>query len=102
MEGHNTPRPYVTATFPASSEYADFILHIERPIDENGQEVLNRGWDLLVEREDGTASYNHWADDWEEVLLYFVDEPPQEDVPAWIAVGLFRDAIFPDESSPSD
>ena len=35
------------AIFPASSEYADFVLRIERPRDADGRELLNRGWDLL-------------------------------------------------------
>jgi hypothetical protein len=92
----NPPRPNVTATFPSTSEFADFELRIERPRDERGEEVLDRGWDILYEKRDGSAGYNHWADDWNEVLLYFEQGEPTHEAPAWVMVGKFKDAIFPE------
>ena len=94
----NLPRANVTATFPRSSEFADFELRIERPRDElGGEEVLDRGWDILLERTDGSAGYNEWADGWDEVLLFFTREEPSQEAPPWVWVGKFRDAIFPDD-----
>lgn len=91
------PRAGVTARFPPSSQFADFVLRIERPLDEQGREVSDRGWDILYEKEDGSVGYNHWADNWDEVLLYFADQESSGPAPPWVEVGKFKDAIFPPE-----
>jgi hypothetical protein len=101
MGQRQPPRADVDAVFPASSPYSGFVLRIVRPKDARGEDVLDRGWDILYEKLDGSIGYNCWADDWDEVLLFFATEPLYRDVPAWVTIGQFKDAIFPPDSGPA-
>lgn len=88
-------------SFPSDSEYADFRVIIERPRSEAGVPILNRGWDILYEKHDGSAGYNVWADDLAEVAWFFrdvgqIDPKELKDLPAWVSPGKFAGVVWDD------